>query len=156
MSEPLLQHSKPTFPLGLRVYMLGLRVYLFAAFVIAPFAGIGAQIGKHLGGTVGYWVGWYFVAIVLAALAGWLFGRLFRSHPLYWVFGAWAQLLFAHLMMFAWGGDALASGYVQWVVIGAGMMVGTFLGLAAAYPLVKRSESKVPNEPGAPPEPGCI
>ena len=163
MSETLQQQAKPTIGLGLHVYLLGIRVCLLAGLFVAPLAGIGAHIGMRLGGAFGYWVGCYLVVVVAVALSGWLFGRLFRSHRLYWAFGALGQLLFAHLMCFAVGGDtrnALASGNVQWVivgaVIGAAGMVGTFLGIAAAYPLVKRSGNKVPTESDAAPERGRI
>ena len=163
MSEASQRQAKPTIGLGFRVYLLGLRVCLLAGLVVAPLAGIGAYVGRRLAGDLGYWVGCYLVAVVVAALAGWLFARLFRAHPLYWVFGALGQLLFAHWMWFALSGDkrdALPSGDVQWIVVGAVVgaagLVGTFLGFAAAYPLVKFGARKVPTEPGGAPDGGRI
>jgi hypothetical protein len=130
---------------------LGLGVYFLAGPLVAALAGIGGHFGERLAGLVGYWVGCYLVAIAAAVLAGWLFARLFRGHPLYWAFGALGFLLGGHMTWFALGGsikESPASGSDQVVVIGAAL-VGMFLGFAAAHPIVARRHSKLPAEPPA-------
>jgi hypothetical protein len=129
---------------------LGLGVYFLAGPVVVALAGIGGHFGERLAGAVGYWVGCYLAAIVAAILAGWLFARLLRGHPLYWAFGALGLLVGGHLTWFALGGaagESPTSGSDQIVVAGAAL-AGMCLGFAAAHPIVSRRASKLPAEPG--------
>jgi hypothetical protein len=144
MSQPS-QHEVPS------ATSLGLGVSFLAGPVVVAVAGIGGHFGERLAGAIGYWVGCYLAAIVAALLAGWLFARLFRGHPLYWAFGALGLLVGGHLTWFALGGTAGESpttGSDQFVVAGAAL-VGMFLGFAAAHPIVSRRASQLQAEPGA-------
>lgn len=131
---------------------LGLGVYFFAGPVVVALAGIGGHFGERLAGTVGYWVGCYLVAIAAAVMAGWLFARLFRGHPLYWALGALGMLLGGHLTWFALGGKANetpTSGSDRIVVAGAAL-IGMFLAFALAHALVSRRAGKVMAPPEGP------
>lgn len=119
---------------------LGLGVYLLAGPVLVCLAGIGGHFGERLGGGVGYWVGSYLCALLAAGIVAVIFARLFHGHPLYWALGALGLLLGGHLTWLALGGNprnAPIDGSDQFVIGGAAL-VGMFLGLAAAHPIVAR------------------
>lgn len=124
---------------------MGAGVYLLAGPAVVALAGIGGYIGEKFTGAIGYWAGCYIAGIVAAIVAGWIFARLFRGHPLDWALGAIGMFLGGHLTWLVVGGRAgenPTSGSDQ-MVTAITALAGMLLGFAAARSIVNRHAARI-------------
>lgn len=119
---------------------IGIGVYFLAGPAVVALAGLGAYFGQKIGGSIGLWIGCYAAGIVASVVAGWVFSRLFRGNPLYWILGAFGMLAGGHLTWIVLRGTA-GEGSIprnSALLSSTAALAGMFLGFAAARSIANR------------------